>query len=224
MQRLVNNGLYALIEGPMPTPSVCQTEIECVLLVLEMIWCQNHDLTPTHVPLFRETLRISTTFPPTDWFIMWIKAPPTNTHPCCTMLSWRIILIIKAIRLQKQNSCQHLVGPGTHTHSFSDRQLSNICYWLSHLFSTLFRVQFVRLQEEQEEDGAGGAGWDEEEKTIVWTCEWISSYLMFNIQLCWEDQWDFSMGRAIRNRNQASVKMCWPLSGQGSDLMLRVLF
>lgn len=81
MQRLVNNGLYALIEGPMPTPSVCQTEIECVLSVLEMMWCQNHDLTPTHVPLFRETLRISTTFPPTDWFIMWIKAPPAKHTP-----------------------------------------------------------------------------------------------------------------------------------------------
>lgn len=106
-----NRGLHA------DSQCVCQTEIECVLSVLEMIWCQNHDLTPTHVPLFRETLRISTTFPPTDWFIMWIKAPLPNTHPCCTMLSWRIILIIKAIRPQKQSSCQHLVGPGTHTHT-----------------------------------------------------------------------------------------------------------
>lgn len=74
--------------------AVCQTEIECVLSVLEMIWCQNHDLTLTHVPLFRETLRISTTFPPIDWFIVRIKAPPPNAHPCCNILLWKIILII----------------------------------------------------------------------------------------------------------------------------------
>lgn len=39
--------------------------------------------------------------------------------------------------------------------------------------SSFLRVQFVGLQKEQEEDGACGAGGDEEKTTIKWTREWM---------------------------------------------------